>query len=262
MSGVKLKRVPVFPRQAIGGAGIDVEKRGGNFTISLDYAEFGLHSPYVPQPNHRVVIFAQGSNGYFTVPTTVLIAATTWSPSDKSANIALSNSNLTATTTSATLCAVRSTSSHTSGKWYVEFTTGDQAGTDTGVGLATSSANLSTIGSVAAGGFISFGDTGTIYFNGSATGLTTGFIGSNTIVCMAIDLVNSKGWFRETNHNWNNNPAANPATNTNGIDISALFPSNAAFLVYCSNTSGSATTINVGGSLFTYTAPSGFSAWG
>jgi hypothetical protein len=71
MSGVKLKRAPVFPRQVIGGAGIDVEKKNGNFTISLDYAEFGLHSPYVPQPSHRVVIFAQGTNGYFTVPTSV-----------------------------------------------------------------------------------------------------------------------------------------------------------------------------------------------
>jgi hypothetical protein len=72
MSGRKLKHVAVFPRQVVGGAGIDVEKQNGNFTISLDYAEFGLHSPYVPAPDHRVVIFAQGSNGYFTVPTTVL----------------------------------------------------------------------------------------------------------------------------------------------------------------------------------------------
>jgi hypothetical protein len=74
MSGVKLKRVTTFPRQVIGGAGIDVKKKNGNFTISLDYAEFGLHSPYVPAPSHRVVIFAQGTGGYFTVPTSVLPA--------------------------------------------------------------------------------------------------------------------------------------------------------------------------------------------
>jgi hypothetical protein len=82
MSGVKLKHFPVFPRQVISGAGIDVGKNNGNFTISLDYAEFGLHSPYVPQPSHRVVIFAQGTSGYFTVPTTVLVAGppdTAWS---------------------------------------------------------------------------------------------------------------------------------------------------------------------------------------
>jgi hypothetical protein len=72
MSGVKLKRVTTFPRQVIGGAGIDVKKQNGNFAISLDYAEFGLHSPYVPAPDHRVVIFAQGTSGYFTVPTSVL----------------------------------------------------------------------------------------------------------------------------------------------------------------------------------------------
>jgi hypothetical protein len=74
MSGRKLKRVTTFPRQVVGGAGIDVEKQNGNFTISLDYAEFGLHSPYVPAPSHRVVIFAQGTSGYFTVPTSVLSA--------------------------------------------------------------------------------------------------------------------------------------------------------------------------------------------
>jgi hypothetical protein len=72
MTGIKVKVVPQFPNPVIGGAGIDVQKANGNWTISLDYAKFGLNSPYVPQPNHRVVIFTQSSDGYFTVPTTVL----------------------------------------------------------------------------------------------------------------------------------------------------------------------------------------------
>jgi hypothetical protein len=72
MSGLKLKYVPLFPSQVIGGAGIDVEKSNGNWTISLDYGEFGLNSPYVPQPGHHVVLFAEDSNGYVAVPVTAL----------------------------------------------------------------------------------------------------------------------------------------------------------------------------------------------
>jgi hypothetical protein len=72
MTGIKVKVVPQFPNPVIGGAGIDVVKANGNWTISLDYAKFGLNSPYTPQPNHRVVILAQSPGGYFTVPATVL----------------------------------------------------------------------------------------------------------------------------------------------------------------------------------------------
>ncbi|HEX4499775.1 MAG TPA: LamG domain-containing protein, partial [Scandinavium sp.] len=71
---IRVKVLPQFPNPVIGGAGIDVKKHNGNWTIALDYSEFGLNSPYVPQPSHRVVIFTQSSDNYFTVPTSVLAA--------------------------------------------------------------------------------------------------------------------------------------------------------------------------------------------
>jgi hypothetical protein len=80
VSGLKLKYVPVFPGQVIGGAGLDVEKHNGNWTISLDYGEFGLNSPYVPQPSHRVVLFTEDSNGYIAVPVTELALIDTSPP--------------------------------------------------------------------------------------------------------------------------------------------------------------------------------------
>jgi hypothetical protein len=80
MSGLKLKYVPLFPQRVIGGAGIDVEKANGNWTIALDYGEFGLNSPYVPQPGHRVVLFTEDSNGYVAVPVTTLAPIDTSPP--------------------------------------------------------------------------------------------------------------------------------------------------------------------------------------
>jgi hypothetical protein len=70
MSGLKLKTIPQFPSQVIGGAGIDVEKQNGNWTVALDYTEFAVVSPYTPQPNHYVLIFDATSESYFLVPAT------------------------------------------------------------------------------------------------------------------------------------------------------------------------------------------------
>lgn len=68
MSGLKLKYVPQFPGQVIGGAGIDVEKANGNWTVTLDYTQFPLISPYTPQSTDQVLIYNSTSNSYFLVP--------------------------------------------------------------------------------------------------------------------------------------------------------------------------------------------------
>jgi hypothetical protein len=70
VSGLKLKYVPQFPGQVIGGVGIDVEKQNGNWTVTLDYADLPLVSPYTPQANHYVLIFDSVANDYFLVPAT------------------------------------------------------------------------------------------------------------------------------------------------------------------------------------------------
>ena len=50
------------------------------------------------------------------------MANTTWSTTDKTASVALTNGNLTATVASATLQGVRSVDRQTTGKWYWEYT--------------------------------------------------------------------------------------------------------------------------------------------
>src|SRR6516164_5442777 len=190
--------------------------------------------------------------------------STTWNPADKSANITLSNGNLTATNgASAGDNGVRSVTSKSTGKYYVEFTiTGVLSGADTGIGIATGSAPL-TIGATSTGGFICYPGTGNIYFNGSFTGVTPGgSTGIGTVWCMAIDLVNSKGWFRINGGNWDGSGTDNPATNTGGINIATLFPTNAAYAFFCANANAAGVTANFGTSAFSFTVPSGFSAWG
>jgi hypothetical protein len=184
---------------------------------------------------------------------------TTWNPSDLTANITLSSGNLTATCTAAADNGVRATPSKTSGKYYVEFITGPTfAGGDTGVGIATSTANLGTIGLTASGGLCTF-VSGSVYFNGTNQGISMGPIGGGTNVGLAVDLVNSTAWFRVNGGNWNASGTANPATNTGGINIAALFPFNAVFLVFCSNSNGS--SVSLGLSSFVYAPPSGFPPW-
>jgi hypothetical protein len=79
---------------------------------------------------------------------------------------------------------------------------------------------------------------------------------------MAIDLVNSKGWFRINGGNWDGSGTDNPATNTGGINIATLFPTNAAYALFCANNNAAGVAANFGTSAFSFTVPSGFSAWG
>lgn len=68
MAGIKLKTPPLYPDPVIGGAGIDVTKAHGNWTISLDWSKFGIVSPYVPRVGDYVLIFSPDALGFVMVP--------------------------------------------------------------------------------------------------------------------------------------------------------------------------------------------------
>lgn len=186
-------------------------------------------------------------------------AGTTWNPADLSAGISLSNGNLTATGPGSD-SGVRSTTSRTSGLLYCELTASSPfTGGDTGAGIASAGASLTGIGGAGVGGIVAF-NSGSTYYNGSFQ-FTVGAMAAKTL-CMSINLTAMRAWLRlNGTGNYNNNGTADPATNTGGLDISAVFGSNAAFLLFCCNGNGSNVTINATGP-FTYTVPSGFSAWG
>jgi hypothetical protein len=187
---------------------------------------------------------------------------TTWNPSDKSSNITLTNANLRANPTTTADGGVRSTTSQTSGaKFYFEVTGNGTGGTNTGCGITTSASALGSIGSAAASSALVFQNSGNIWINGSNTSVSVGAIGTGT-VSFAIDLANARLWIRRSGGNWNNSGTANPATNTGGLSISALFPTNPAFAVATFNTSTAFNyTVNFGASAFAFAVPIGFSAW-
>ncbi len=205
-----------------------------------------------------------GNNGvppFFGVPAANF---STWNPADKSANITLSGGNLIAQATNTTDGAVRGTVSRNAGKLLVEYIFPSALGTDTGAGIANSSAVLGSVGVNATNAFILF-SSGNIWFNGSFTGISSTLTIGSAGNCMAIDFGNSRGWFRSGTGNWNGSGTPNPSTNTSGINISTLFPSTAAFPVTSSNVASNPITINVGASAFsscTGATVSGFSAWG
>jgi hypothetical protein len=216
--------------------------------------------------------FSAWNGQSFAVPTAAfprVACPTAWNPADQSANIILSNSNLTATiSTGATDNAVRSTKSHaTSGKYYAEFTAnfGAAPGADTGVGIATSTAVLTSVGATSTNALLCY-VSGNIYFNGSFTFTNVGGGITSGVICMAIDLDNKTSWFRLNNGPWNNpNAGANPATNTGGNSISAVFSgSTAAYAIFTANYNANvpAITANFGATAFSFAVPSGFVAWG
>jgi hypothetical protein len=185
-----------------------------------------------------------------------------WSSSDKTANITLSNANLTATHTGSTDGGVRANVSHTSGLYYFEVACGATfAGGNAGIGIANASAVLSTAGSTASNIAIAY-HSGTMWVNAGSTGTSIGALAGATC-CVAVDLTHARIWFRNNGGNWNNSGTANPATNTGGFDLSGFITANTTpvYPLFTSDSASDNCTANFGASSFSFTVPSGFGAW-
>lgn len=199
---------------------------------------------------------------------------TTWNPSDKSANVTLSGSNLIATITSGTNQGVRSTISHSTGKWYAEFkncffSTTPSSSSRGGVGIADSTYSLTAgPGSDNIHSAWVIQPPTVIVGNASkiagaiATAITT-----SVTIGVAVDVDNHLVWFTENGTTWNNGGTANPATGVGGFSLvgtatmgPAIFL--AAWLRWSLDGAPQDTaTLNGGGSAFTFSVPSGFSNW-
>lgn len=174
------------------------------------------------------------------------IVYSTWSPTDKSAGITLSNGNLTYSTTSAIWEQVRSTIGVSTGKWYWE----------------------NTITAIGSGQFVGIGTI--------STNITSGiYVGTDAT---------SYSYFASTGQKVNNNTfTAYGATWTTGDIIGvALDMDGGTITLYKNNTSqgtmftgltgsiypidsiiggtGPTTTTNFGATAFSYTPPTGYNA--
>src|SRR5271166_306244 len=196
--------------------------------------------------------------------------AVPFNPSDKSASITLSNVNLTASNPAdVNWSSVRSTTSHSSGKYYFEITPGATGAGTNGVmvGLADASASLSSYLGSSTHGYawqnnISAG-TGLTWYNATHTdtfypcnvGQTCGY---------AVDLTAKKVWvIRWAGGGWNAGltPPQDPNTPSGGYDISGV-SGNIFFGFSGQFTANAATvTVNVGGTSYVGTVPTGYSNW-
>jgi hypothetical protein len=192
---------------------------------------------------------------------TTPVITTTWNSADKSANITLSNGDLTAAPSTSAEGAVRSNTAKSPGsKTYFEVSTAGAGGTHNQVGIATASAALGSVGIAGAGGALIAVQSGTIWYNGSSTGITLG-VANGSVLCFAVDLVNSRLWVRLGNGLWNNSGAADPTTNVGGVNISTLFSAANAYAVASFNTLVSPVNANFGVRPFAFAVPAGFDRW-
>lgn len=179
---------------------------------------------------------------------------TTWD-SEETISVTLSGGNLVATATAAT-GQVRAIDYRTTGKLYFEVAfdaSGGNSGTQVGVcGTAADLFNGTFM-------FAYNGQTGNYAVgNGGPSGTGLGALNSAT-ACFAIDVPNKKGWVRKNGGLWNNDAAANPATGTNGIDLTAIAVD--GLQPFCTQSNTGVATANFGSSAFAQTVPSGFAGW-
>ena len=188
--------------------------------------------------------------------------ADAWNTNDKSSSITLANVDKKATIASATASGVRSSTLHLNGDtgaFYAEFVIDDAlSGSNPSVGIrstsgvpGTSSAPYVTVA----------GNNGNILLNGSATGSTFGVaFATGDVLCIAWNSGTERIWFRLNGGNWNNDGSANPATSTNGIDISVAEGLYLG-LYFQGAIASRAVTIRTEAAEYTQTPPSGFTSW-
>lgn len=185
------------------------------------------------------------------------MANSTWSPTDKTANVTLSGGNLIATSSSSGAW-VRATDGKTTGKFYWEVTGSTWTNGQTGIGITTATAtptpwNATGLFVVATDGFC--------YLNGtSAFALGQGSM-VNAPIGFALDVGAKLVWVRKSpSGNWNQStPGANPATGVGGSSLAAI-GAGALHPVAELAAASEVANANFGDTAFSGAVPSGYTA--
>lgn len=183
-------------------------------------------------------------------PKSSLPAGTTWNPSDKNADIALSNGNLTAIGGGdGALEGVRATSGVSSGRHYWEYNIDNRSGAMV-VGIGTAAHVLNNyVGSGPGWGWLGHApqvrNEGDQYQPDGFPAFTTG-----DVIGIALNLVGLKVHFAK-NGVWLGTGSVDAGTGDFSIAAGTWFP-----MISCQN-SGDILTANFNGP-FTYTPPDGF----
>lgn len=158
-----------------------------------------------------------------------------------------------------------------SGKWYWEVTINADFVTNVAalgvipcVGL--SGGNLGMGFNTSPSGFGYFPQNGAIFVDGAEKDVSAVTYGTNgDVISFALDCDNKRIWVRKNNGNWMGtsgpNGVANPATNTQGFDLSASLNVGRVFAAGQFVMTDSSVTANFGASGFAQSVPSGFGGW-
>jgi hypothetical protein len=173
----------------------------------------------------------------------------TWNPSDKNANITLSNGDLTVTAAGSGWISVRATQFKSSGKWYYEITIGTDNWSSFGVGSSSATLNDKCGFDAYGWGLVSYNSTKYHLNTPTASGVGQNL---NDIIQIAFDLDNGKIWFG-VNNAWSGDPSAGTGEAYSGLSGS-LAP------MMSTNVNLSTYTVNFGASAMAYAPPTGFNA--
>jgi hypothetical protein len=183
-----------------------------------------------------------------------------FSPARHGADVVLTNSNFTATQGPAGTPWENAFSldSKTAGKWYIEFTYATVGGyLIWGFGVAAEGLTTPLGSSLNSGGVEAAG-TGW-YINSVNLGAINPGMGTTGNGKMAIDFTSKKVWTALQGQILWNNANGDPATNSNGFDISGPIALGPLFFGFSLFNPGSTCTVNTGASPFNDAVPTGFS---
>lgn len=228
-------------------------------TKSFSVTGLTLSTAYTAHFMHEDVAGNQSTVATGDGFTTSAVPAT-WNPSDKDANITLSNGDLTAAAGAGTY-VVRATGSASTGKKYWEITVDASFNGNMRNGIANASHSLTSGLGDSAHNSVGFDSSGPVYEGGGSAGTGNSYLTINKIVKIAVDLTAEKIWVKVDSGNWNNDASANPATGTNGFSFSNI-NSGPYYPAFSSASPGPHTvTANFGATAFNSAAPSGFGTW-
>lgn len=193
----------------------------------------------------------------FDVPTPIAdapVSGTTLDPVWSSANLTLSGGDLTATAVTAALSVARSTTLHSGGKYYFEFTPATIGASDV-IGVCSPADVITDPSQVY---FCGVSGNGSIWSYGANVGACQG--ASGTPWGFALDIDSGQLWIRTAPANGYNiaGSGADPVTEVAGLDIAYLLPSLLA-AIYTQD-AGHGGTFNFVGP-FIGALPTGYSAW-
>jgi hypothetical protein len=244
----------------------------------VTWSQFTSQSPPPANPGdafgifdlqHVALVIQTGTNMPVTIQSVRVWQASTvnnltppsndaWNPLASISNVALSNSNLTATSLGAAASPIAiSSRTHSTGKYYVEFVAGTVAVNENAVGVTNG---------IGFGAYLGIDANSIGYFSAGEVcspldlncNTTLGAWGTGSRIGTAIDLNAHKIWYTLDGSTWNVGAGGtqNPATGAGGFDISMIVGQ----IMFADQVDGGPMTVNFGPS-FTFPVPTGFGAW-